>query len=258
MLEKQNMSNAAYSEEYLRQRKEIEEFLFIQEKLDESSEQEEVTLSDSLVWVRKHYVNGNYCGSDNTILREGNRIYSFKNFEDQMEFCKFIHHANGNDYLLFRRDLYGYSVLNLNTLKDFHYYPRCSLGNSVDNKHFEETFIWTNMLYNPNNNLLVGYGCYWACPMELALVDFSNPFKPAENQVFIYSKKNTGDIKSYAWQKNTLVVQSEHERWMKGCKPKKGQSYNSIYIRENSIYTQKTHKLTEALCRKWLAEEELC
>jgi len=223
MIKKQDMSNAAYSEEYLQCRKKVEDDLFIQERFDSS---EEIVISDSLVWARKHYANQSYCGSENVILKDGKQIYSFKNLEDQAEFCKLIHHSNGNSYLLFRRDLYGYSVLNLNTLEDFHYFPACNI------KPKDETFIWCDPIYNPKNDLLIVFGCYWACPYDLILVDFKDPFAPAENQVCIYFKKEIGDIidNGYYWDGTTLVISSKHSK------------------------TKKTHRITEAQCRKWLAE----
>ena len=184
----------------------------------------------------------------------GKAVYTFKSVDDNCNFCQYISHSSGKHYLIFRRDLYGYSLLEIETLKDFHYYPMCSLGDST-RENFEETFIWTEVLYNPSNNLMAVYGCVWACPWELMLVDFRDPFTPAENQAFIYSKMDIGDIESYFWQKNTLVISSVHSKWKKGREPKKGQGINGIYIQENTIKTNKTHKFTEALCRKWLSDD---
>ena len=246
-----DMTNAAYSEAYLKYRRETEADIFIRSAFEDA---EEDALSDSLVWARKHYFHtvGDrmYRGSENTILRDGNQIYSFRNLENSGEFCKLIHHSNGNDYLLFRRDLYGYSVLNLSTLEDFHYYPACNVGNS------KETFIWCDPIYNPHNDLLAVYGCYWGWPYTLILADFTDPFTPAENQAYIPSKKDIGDVETYLWQKNTLIIHSEHSKWKKGKKPKKGQGFNGFYVKKNTIVTNKTHKIIDALCRKWLNEPQ--
>lgn len=72
---------------------------------------------------------------------------------------------------MFDEDLYGYSVLNLKTLECVHYIPSES---HLDNK---ETFIWCDVNYNINNNLLVVSGCYWATPYTLIVVDFTKPME---------------------------------------------------------------------------------
>lgn len=38
-----------------------------------------------------------------------------------------------------------------------------------------ETFIWTGTHYNKNTKLPVVEGCFWACPFDLLVVDFSDP-----------------------------------------------------------------------------------
>ena len=82
-------------------------------------------------------------------------------------------HANGNHYLVFREDLYGYSVLEVETGRTMHYIPEKSWP--LDGRQGEETFIWTNVAYDAATNLLAVWGCYWACPNSMVFLDFSDP-----------------------------------------------------------------------------------
>ena len=253
----QTMRNAAYEPEYLKQREYLESLLFQEKNLED--ETDNIVSPEIFVHIKSYSAQREeifYSGAEYFIKINGKEVYTAKCVNDDCAFFKLIKHRNGNYYLIFRKDLYGYSLLEIETLKTFDYYPACSLGFITDENFFEETFIWTDVIYNSSNNLMAVYGCIWACPFELALVDFSDPFRSAENQFFIYSKKNTGDIKNYTWQKNTLVVNSIHRKWIKGRKPKKGQAYDGFYIEENSIKTKKTHRFSEALCRKWLSDHQ--
>ncbi len=84
---------------------------------------------------------------------------------------KLIHHQNGNEYLIFNTDLYGYSVMDIAGGDISHYIPKCSFNGT------KETFIWTDVLYCKINNLLVVDGCYWACQWTNEFYDFSQPMK---------------------------------------------------------------------------------
>ena len=105
--------------------------------------------------------------------REGRVVYSWRNLDDDGEFAALVHHRNGRRYLLFRRELYGYSVLEIETGREFHFVPSESfpeLGEAG-----QETFIWTGVSYDPVSGLLAASGCYWACPNGTVLMDFSDP-----------------------------------------------------------------------------------
>ena len=80
-------------------------------------------------------------------------------------FFRYIAHENGEEYLLFSIDLYGYSILNLNSLTVFHYIPEEA-----------ETFIWTDADYSGSNKI-AALGCFWACDYEFEIYGFSNPEK---------------------------------------------------------------------------------
>ena len=101
----------------------------------------------------------------------GQVVYTWDNMDYDGEFYTLIAHANGNHYLVFREDLYGYSVLEVETGRAVHYFPDRSWNQKW------ETFIWTGVNYDPRTNLLAVSGCYWACPNGTLLLDFSDPLE---------------------------------------------------------------------------------
>ena len=105
------------------------------------------------------------------LYKDKKMIYEWKNIYDKSRYATIIKHSDGNKYLLFSIDLYGYSVLNLKTLECINYIPSESY---LDNK---ETFIWCDVNYNPKNNLLVVSGCYFASPYSLIVLDFTKPME---------------------------------------------------------------------------------
>lgn len=70
----------------------------------------------------------------------GNLVFEWKNIEGRSCLAQIICHSDGNIYFVFDESLYGYSVLNLNTLECMHYIPAES--QPYDRSDFEETFIW--------------------------------------------------------------------------------------------------------------------
>lgn len=161
--------NAAYSAEYKRMRNEAGEILNEKNYKDETL----TALSDGYAAVMRNYEtveNGMLrAGSRFTLTRGGESVY-----ECVMPFgaggliCGDIIRHGGGAYLLFRAELYGYSVLNLSTLKAAHYMPLERLDN-------QENFIWADAVYCQSAGLLFVSGCYWACPYSLIAVDFTAP-----------------------------------------------------------------------------------
>lgn len=104
---------------------------------------------------------------------EGRVLYSWRNLNDDGEFAALVRHAGGRRYLVFRRELYGYSVLEIDTGRDFHFVPEESFPERRED--FRETFIWTGASYDPVSGLLAASGCFWACPNDTLVLDFSRP-----------------------------------------------------------------------------------
>lgn len=102
-------------------------------------------------------------------------VFSWRNINDDGEFVSLIQHQNGKEYLIYRQDLYGYSVCDLKSLEAFQYLPSESFpGNG---EAFQETFIWTEVNYSRESNMLAVSGCYWACPYSVVVLDFTEPLK---------------------------------------------------------------------------------
>lgn len=88
-------------------------------------------------------------------------------------FQEFIHHKNGHRYFPFHIDLYGISYRDMETGETYHYIPE---GYQHDASYdFGESFIITDIHYDPNTNLIAYGGCYWAAPYEVMVGDFSEP-----------------------------------------------------------------------------------
>ena len=131
-------------------------------------------------------------------------VYEWKNTYGNSRFAKIIHHSDGEDYLVFDEDLYGYSVLKLSDFSCMHYLPAESYGDFPD--IFEETFIWCNIFYNAENNMMAVDGCYWACPENVVVLDFSNPMQAVE-------AKEWSDLYSKCCDTNEDLDEIVFEKW---------------------------------------------
>lgn len=129
-----------------------------------------------------YFLRSDYYGSENPYYHvsrhclldaEGKMVYTWDNINNDGEFAALIAHANGTHYLVFREDLYGYSVLEVETGRELHYIPERSWP--LDGRMGKETFIWTRAAYDPETGLLAVWGCYWACPGSMVFLDFSDP-----------------------------------------------------------------------------------
>ena len=67
--------------------------------------------------------------------------------------------------------MYGYSVYDIAAKTTFSYAPMHSWTRG-------ETFIGTDIDYNPRNDILTVNGCYWACPCETFLLRITDPMQP--------------------------------------------------------------------------------
>ena len=120
--------------------------------------------------VRTSRYQGGACrAARHQLLDSGGQVvYTWDNLDYDGEFCKLIVHANGMHYLIFREDLYGYSVLEVETGRTLHYIPERSW--LLDDRMGQETFIWTNAAYDSATNLLAVWGCFWACPSSMVFL----------------------------------------------------------------------------------------
>lgn len=96
------------------------------------------------------------------------QIISWRCIDDRAEFFSLIRHANGKFYLVFRQDLYGYSVLELDRGRMMRFVPDAwTLG--------KESFIFSGACYLRGWDTLTVSGCYWGAPNGVHLVSFAEP-----------------------------------------------------------------------------------
>lgn len=169
--------NVAYTDEYREYEKKFE-YIFNSKYM--SKDTNEIQLPDG-----KHVLKTYYYFDDSHQVSEysveasktevldlkGNIVTELKNIDHHVDFFSMVEHSNGKNYLLFSTQLYGYSVLDLSDLSTYHFIPAESF------KENKETFIWTNVLYCAQNDILAVDGCYWACPFSTYFFDFSDPTK---------------------------------------------------------------------------------
>jgi hypothetical protein len=103
-----------------------------------------------------------------SIKTNGEIVFNYTIYDAHITLLNLIKHKNGREYLIFNRDLYGYSVMDVSSREVADYIPANIL-------HGEEAFIWTGTLYCPHTNVLAVNGCYWAGPCGTEFYDFSDP-----------------------------------------------------------------------------------
>ena len=104
------------------------------------------------------------------------QIISWRSIDDRAEFFSLIRHANSKFYLVFRQDLYGYSVLELDRGRIMRFVPDAwTLG--------KESFIWGGVHYLRGWDALAVSGCYWGAPNGVHLVSFAEPMSEEQRYV---------------------------------------------------------------------------
>lgn len=87
--------------------------------------------------------------------------------------AEIIHHRNGKQYFLFKSDLYGLNVYDIEGKSVFYYIPEGL------QHHYEyvlgESFIITDIHYDSKTDKIAYEGCYWAGTNDVMVGDFSDP-----------------------------------------------------------------------------------
>ena len=103
-------------------------------------------------------------------------IKTWRCIDDRAEFFSLIRRADGKFYLVFRQDLYGYSVLELDRGRTMRFVPDAwTLG--------KESFIWGGVHYLRGWDALAVSGCYWGAPNGVHLVSFAEPMSEEQRYV---------------------------------------------------------------------------
>ena len=173
------------------------------------------------VRAKAYFHNGklHLSGSENELLdMDGRVLYVWRNLDMDGSFCTMFRHSNGRRYLLFRTELYGYSVLEVESGREMHYVPVCV--HPEGGQKAEEVFIWT---YDPGSGLLAATGCIWACPCSTIVLDFSQPLQPQPPERWLDVRSivdpddiRFDDIEFICWEDNTLILRGsdvEDGRW---------------------------------------------
>lgn len=134
------------------------------------------------------------------IFTKGNLRYEC-DFCDQHTYENDFHPItlNGQNFLCFRKTLYGFTLLNADTLSvEFEYFPECVLDG-------EESFIVLDV--KQFNNLLIFEGCYWACPYECFAFDY-------DKRLFFNVSEMCGltSLDETAIQDNTLILSGTDQK----------------------------------------------
>lgn len=138
-----------------------------------------INLSGGYEIVKDAYRLGatNFGGGEYTLFdTHKTQIKSWRCVDDRAEFFSLIRHANGKFYLVFRQDLYGYSVLELDRGRIMRFVPDAwTLG--------KESFIFSGAHYLRGWDALVVSGCYWGAPNGVHLVSFAEPMSEEQRYV---------------------------------------------------------------------------
>ena len=103
-------------------------------------------------------------------------IKTWRSIDDRVEFFSLIRRADGKFYLVFRQDLYGYSVLDLASAQIMRFVPDAWLDG-------KESFVWDGVHYLRGWDALAASGCYWAAPNGVHLVSFAEPMSEEQRYV---------------------------------------------------------------------------
>lgn len=98
------------------------------------------------------------------LLEKGNLKYECECI-DRHEWDNMFYplNMNGTSYLCFRKTLYGFTLLDTETLvEEYDFFPECVLGG-------EESFIIVDA--KMFGDIIIFYGCYWACPYACIAYD---------------------------------------------------------------------------------------
>lgn len=155
-------------------------------------------------------------GSENELLdKEGKVRYAWRNLDMDGEFCSLFRHRSGNHYLIFRTELYGYSVLEVESGQEMHYVPACV--HPTEGQRAEEVFIWTSADYDSGTDLLAVTGCIWACPYSTIVLDFSRPLRPQPPERWLDLRRivdpddtRFDDIEFVRWTEDRLILRGSN------------------------------------------------
>lgn len=129
------------------------------------------------------------------LLKDNEEIFSYQEYDvSPKNAAQVIRHSSGREYFLFKEDLYGMSVLDIASGEIYHHIPA---GEQHDKDyHCGESFIITDIHYDEASDLIALGGCFWACPYDVMVADFSDPmsYDPRFTSVHLFTDPDYADI----------------------------------------------------------------
>jgi len=189
-MDKMDLTNVAYSAEYQSKREEGIAALIRPENLTNVEHtKEENGYSRTITSYEAYHSGYNLSYSHYKVFApDGSAAHEYICEYGSSFFCKPITHSNDREYLVYKENLYGYSVLDIKSKEAFRYIPAASWKGG-------ETFIATGISYNPANDIVAVEGCYWACPAGVFLLEIKDPMKLFSRYLDVHSL--LGDYDKY-------------------------------------------------------------
>ncbi len=95
-------------------------------------------------------------------------VFEYACLDNANPLCEMITHNDGKTYFLFRRDRFGFSVLDLDSLHEHRFYSDEAFESGND-------FIWCSAEYYPARNTIFVAGHMLGAPYEVYEFDFADP-----------------------------------------------------------------------------------
>lgn len=113
------------------------------------------------------HANGGWDYTKGRVYRDGELLDEVHRNIYDFPFAWVENHPNGHDYLIAGENYQGQTVLELDTGRRKEHLP--------DDAAQGFGFCWAAYTVSPSKTTLAVSGCYWACPYEVAFVDFTDP-----------------------------------------------------------------------------------
>lgn len=176
--------NIYYTQDYLSKRAEYAHKVFDEKFYEES---EDTPLDRGYSLKTRHYCKSEKrpdgltcslsCSRSALVDRGGKEIFTFEVVDDHFSAgAAMIFTVNEEEYLFFKEDLYGYSVLRISDREVMHYIP-AGIGG--------ESFIITDSRFCGNISAALCGGCFWAAPYSVCLCDLSDPLREPTGMLLI-------------------------------------------------------------------------
>lgn len=119
----------------------------------------------------------------------GRELFSFDTVDfGNISGTSLIFTVKDREYLFFREDLYGYSVLDISDGHVMHYIPA---------GEYNESFIIVQSLFCEDISAALCHGCIWAAPYSVCLCDLSDPMSEPKGYLMMEDVIDpSGDLRS--------------------------------------------------------------